>query len=66
MSKMKHLLRKLHNGGGLNEHQRLGEARTTSSTPSGSSPSSGLTGTTSSTPSGSSSGSMGRIRSNQV
>ncbi|KAL4320085.1 hypothetical protein GQ457_18G002260 [Hibiscus cannabinus] len=27
MSKMKHLLRKLHIGGGLNEHQRLAEAR---------------------------------------
>ncbi|XP_038696000.1 serine/threonine-protein kinase EDR1-like isoform X2 [Tripterygium wilfordii] len=27
MSKMKHLLRKLHIGGGLNEHQRLGEPR---------------------------------------
>ncbi|XP_044464096.1 serine/threonine-protein kinase EDR1-like isoform X2 [Mangifera indica] len=27
MSKMKHLLRKLHIGGGLNEHHRLGETR---------------------------------------
>lgn len=27
MSKMKHLLRKLHIGGGLNEHQRLSDAR---------------------------------------
>lgn len=27
MSKMKHLLRKLHIGGGLNDHQRLGETR---------------------------------------
>ncbi|KAF8393527.1 hypothetical protein HHK36_021771 [Tetracentron sinense] len=35
MSKMKHLLRKLHIGGSVNEHQRLGENRpTTSSSPS--------------------------------
>ncbi|KDP34102.1 hypothetical protein JCGZ_07673 [Jatropha curcas] len=27
MSKMKHLLRKLHIGGGINDHQRLGDAR---------------------------------------
>ncbi|GKV03577.1 hypothetical protein SLEP1_g15851 [Rubroshorea leprosula] len=62
MSKMKHLLRKLHIGGGLNEHQRLGEAGPVISSPSpGPSPSSASTGTTSSTPSGSGSGSMGRI-----
>ncbi|GLT69970.1 hypothetical protein SLA2020_420780 [Shorea laevis] len=49
MSKMKHLLRKLHIGGGLNEHQRFGEARPTtnpspsptSSTPASSSSTSG-------------------------
>ncbi|PON96040.1 Mitogen-activated protein kinase kinase kinase [Trema orientale] len=31
MSRMKHLLRKLHIGGGLNDHQRLAEARPVSS-----------------------------------
>ncbi|KAE8665267.1 Serine/threonine-protein kinase CTR1 [Hibiscus syriacus] len=61
---MKHLLRKLHIGGGLNEHQRLAEAQPViSSSPS---PSLNVTGqgtTTSSSSSASSvgSGAMGRI-----
>ncbi|XP_006475934.1 serine/threonine-protein kinase EDR1 isoform X3 [Citrus sinensis] len=57
MSKVKHLLRKLHIGGGLNEHQRLPDARpvinpspspspspSPNATPSSSSPSSGTLG----------------------
>ncbi|XP_042507381.1 probable serine/threonine-protein kinase SIS8 isoform X2 [Macadamia integrifolia] len=40
MSKMKHLLRKLHIGGAVNEHQRLGETRPSNSSSSSSSSSS--------------------------
>ena len=60
MSKMKHLLRKLHIGGGLNEHQRLAEVRPVIS-PSPNSKN--VTGpvTTSSSSSSVSSGTMGRI-----
>lgn len=59
MSKMKHLLRKLHIGGGLNEHQRLAEATTARPVAS---PSANLNPPASS-PASSSSGSatMGRI-----
>ncbi|XP_050363468.1 serine/threonine-protein kinase EDR1 isoform X2 [Argentina anserina] len=59
MSKMKHLLRKLHIGGGLNEHQRLPETAAAASAPS---PVANLNRTASS-PASSSSGSatMGRI-----
>ncbi|KAL5769066.1 hypothetical protein ACOSP7_015622 [Xanthoceras sorbifolium] len=53
MSKMKHILRKLHIGGGLNDHQRLAEARPVVSTSPTQNPS------TSSSSSGS--GTMGRI-----
>ncbi|XWS17642.1 hypothetical protein CRYUN_Cryun33cG0085000 [Craigia yunnanensis] len=66
MSKMKHLLRKLHIGGGLNEHQRLAEARpviSPSPSPSPSPNSTNVTGpvTTYSSSSSVSSGTMGRI-----
>ncbi|XP_022732706.1 probable serine/threonine-protein kinase SIS8 isoform X2 [Durio zibethinus] len=67
MSRMKHLLRKLHIGGGLNEHQRLAEARPViSPSPSPSPNSTNVTGpgtgtTTSSSSSSVSSGTMGRI-----
>lgn len=54
---MKHLLRKLHIGGGLNEHQRFGEARpTTNPSPS---PTSSTPASSSSTSGGSAT--MGRI-----
>ena len=63
MSKMKHLLRKLHIGGGFNEHQRLAEAQPVISlSPSPNSTSvTGLETTTSSSSSLVSSGTMGRI-----
>ncbi|XVE70929.1 hypothetical protein DITRI_Ditri10aG0109200 [Diplodiscus trichospermus] len=71
MSKMKHLLRKLHIGGGLNEHQRLAEAEaqpvissTPSPSPSPNSNSTNVTGPatgTSSSSSSVSSGAMARI-----
>ncbi|XP_038897788.1 serine/threonine-protein kinase EDR1 [Benincasa hispida] len=69
MSKMKHLLRKLHIGGGLNEHQRLSDARPVarpSSSPSpGPSPNSNPSGSSSSGSSSSlsmaSSTTMGRL-----
>ncbi|XVF35341.1 hypothetical protein REPUB_Repub18cG0137300 [Reevesia pubescens] len=71
MSKMKHLLRKLHIGGGLNEHQRLADARPVISPSQGPSPYSNsnsnlsnVTGpatTTSSSSSSVSSATMGRI-----
>ncbi|KAK6236742.1 hypothetical protein QUC31_020538 [Theobroma cacao] len=65
MSKMKHLLRKLHIGGGLNEHQRLAEARPVISPSPSPSPSStngtGLGTTSSSSSSSVSSGTMARI-----
>ncbi|XP_039017046.1 serine/threonine-protein kinase EDR1-like [Hibiscus syriacus] len=59
MPKMKHLLRKLHIGGGLNEHQRLAEVQPVIS----SSPSPNVTGqgTSSSSASSIGSGTMGRI-----
>lgn len=64
MSKMKHLLRKLHIGGGLNEHQRLNDARPVtrpSSSPSpGPSPNSNPSGSSSSG-SMASSTTMGRL-----
>ncbi|KAM0968172.1 hypothetical protein FF1_016628 [Malus domestica] len=55
MSKMKHLLRKLHIGGGLNEHQRLAEARPLTS------PSANLNLPASSPASSTGSSTMGRI-----
>ncbi|CAN6539685.1 unnamed protein product [Malus baccata var. baccata] len=55
MSKMKHLLRKLHIGGGLNEHQRLAEARPLTS------PSANLNLPDSSPASSTGSSTMGRI-----
>ncbi|BFG18147.1 hypothetical protein CerSpe_044210 [Prunus speciosa] len=55
MSKMKHLLRKLHIGGGLNEHQRLAETRPETS------PSTNLNPTASSPASSTGSATMGRI-----
>lgn len=69
MSKMKHLLRKLHIGGGINEHQRLSDARPVtrpSSSPSpGPSPNSNPSGSSSSGSSSSlsmaSSTTMGRL-----
>ncbi|XVF89098.1 hypothetical protein PTKIN_Ptkin19aG0103500 [Pterospermum kingtungense] len=73
MSKMKHLLRKLHIGGGLNEHQRLAEARpvinpsqSPSPSPNSVSNSTNVNGpatmtTTSSSSSSVGSGTMGRI-----
>ncbi|OMO86600.1 hypothetical protein COLO4_21056 [Corchorus olitorius] len=73
MSKMKHLLRKLHIGGGLNEHQRLAEARpvispspSPSPTPNSNSNANSTNGTgpattSSSSSSSVSSGTMGRI-----
>jgi sterile alpha motif and leucine zipper-containing kinase AZK len=56
MSKMKHLLRKLHIGGGLNEHHRFGEARPTTNPSPSPSPS-----TPASSSSASGSATMGRI-----
>ena len=56
MSKMKHLLRKLHIGGGLNDHQRLAETRPVSTPISTPNPSA-----SSSSASTSSSTTMGRI-----
>ncbi|KAE8100017.1 hypothetical protein FH972_017952 [Carpinus fangiana] len=56
MSKMKHILRKLHIGGGINEHHRFGEARPStnpSPSPSPSTPASSSSATGSAT--------MGRI-----
>ncbi|KAF5467993.1 hypothetical protein F2P56_012191 [Juglans regia] len=65
MSKMKHLLRKLHIGGGLNEHQRLAETRpTTNPSPTQSpSPNTPASSSSSSGPSSTASGpaTMGRI-----
>ncbi|XWS70255.1 hypothetical protein CRYUN_Cryun03dG0032900 [Craigia yunnanensis] len=65
MSKMKHLLRKLHIGGGLNEHQRLAEAQPVISPSLSPSPNStNVTGPATTTFSSSpsvSSGTMGRI-----
>ncbi|XP_040997394.1 probable serine/threonine-protein kinase SIS8 isoform X1 [Juglans microcarpa x Juglans regia] len=67
MSKMKHLLRKLHIGGGLNEHQRLAESRpTTNPSPTQSpspSPNTPASSSSSSGPSSTASGpaTMGRI-----
>lgn len=55
MSKVKHLLRKLHIGGGLNEHQRLGETRPVLN------PSPNPSPNPSSSTSSSGSGTMGRI-----
>lgn len=52
---MKHLLRKLHIGGGLNEHQRLAETRPETS------PSTNLNPTASSPASSTGSATMGRI-----
>ncbi|XP_059452879.1 probable serine/threonine-protein kinase SIS8 isoform X2 [Corylus avellana] len=56
MSKMKHILRKLHIGGGINEHQRFGEARPTTNPSPSPSPS-----TPASSSSTSGSATMGRI-----
>ncbi|EOY29896.1 Map3k delta-1 protein kinase isoform 3 [Theobroma cacao] len=61
MSKMKHLLRKLHIGGGLNEHQRLAEARPVISPSPSSTNGTGLGTTSSSSSSSVSSGTMARI-----
>ncbi|KAM2925300.1 hypothetical protein FF1_042828 [Malus domestica] len=55
MSKMKHLLRKLHIGGGLNEHQRLAETRPVTS------PNTDLNPLASSPASSTGSATMGRI-----
>ncbi|KAJ0031864.1 hypothetical protein Pint_12953 [Pistacia integerrima] len=55
MSKVKHLLRKLHIGGGLNEHQRLGETQPVLN------PSPNPSPNPSSSTSSSGSGTMGRI-----